>query len=374
VGEIIRKTKQGKFVGWYLRYIDADGKRKQRASRQPSHAEARRMLIEIEARVARGMVGIEERRPELALTVEELFTRFTTECHNPRCKNITAYRRKCSMELRRVNCEASQFARLNISAVTSTHVAKAREALLLRYPAGTVRTTMIALSAAFTWAVREELIEKNPVSGVQRPATPPSRLDFLSADEARKLLDEAERRARTTCTVRDLMWWSRWVAISIGIHTGARKGEIFGLKWSEVDLEGRRLTISRSYATTPKNGKRRHLRLPSALVPLLHEWRERCPSAQYVCPVFLPGQRRWTMANSSDREHGLPGLLRAAGCRPLPRPWHLLRHTFASHFMQSGGNLLALSQILGHNDGKVTMVYAHLSPEYMAEQIDRVKF
>jgi hypothetical protein len=62
MGEVIRKTKGGKFVGWYLRYMDADGKRRQRASKQPSFADAKRMLIEIEARIARGMVPVEAHR------------------------------------------------------------------------------------------------------------------------------------------------------------------------------------------------------------------------------------------------------------------------------------------------------------------------
>lgn len=42
--------------------------------------------------------------------------------------------------------------------------------------------------------------------------------------------------------------------------------------------------------------------------------------------------------------------------------------------MMSGGSLLALSQILGHSDVKVTMMYAHLSSDFLAEQIDKVKF
>jgi hypothetical protein len=53
MGENVKKTKGGKFVGWYLRYVDIDGRRKQRASKQPTYAEAKRMLVEIEARIAR---------------------------------------------------------------------------------------------------------------------------------------------------------------------------------------------------------------------------------------------------------------------------------------------------------------------------------
>jgi site-specific recombinase XerD len=71
---------------------------------------------------------------------------------------------------------------------------------------------------------------------------------------------------------------------------------------------------------------------------------------------------------------GLPEILAAAGIRPIARPWHTLRHTMASHYMMAGGSLLALSKILGHSDIKVTMIYAHLSPDFMAAEMDRLKF
>jgi site-specific recombinase XerD len=44
---------------------------------------------------------------------------------------------------------------------------------------------------------------------------------------------------------------------------------------------------------------------------------------------------------------------------------HVLRHTFAAHFMMSGGNILALQKILGHHDIKMTMRYAHIAPDHL---------
>ena len=61
MGEVIKKVKGDRFIGWYLRFVDSDGKRKQRASGQPTHGQAKRMLTEIEARIARGTLGIPER-------------------------------------------------------------------------------------------------------------------------------------------------------------------------------------------------------------------------------------------------------------------------------------------------------------------------
>lgn len=57
-----------------------------------------------------------------------------------------------------------------------------------------------------------------------------------------------------------------------------------------------------------------------------------------------------------------------SGRRVLPRGQltHILRHTFAAHFMMSGGNILALQKILGHHDIKMTMrCYAHLAPDHL---------
>lgn len=48
---------------------------------------------------------------------------------------------------------------------------------------------------------------------------------------------------------------------------------------------------------------------------------------------------------------------------------HVLRHTFASHFMMNGGNILALQKILGHQSLTMTMRYAHLAPDHLAEAI-----
>ena len=52
---------------------------------------------------------------------------------------------------------------------------------------------------------------------------------------------------------------------------------------------------------------------------------------------------------------------------PSGQASHVLRHTFASHFMMGGGNILALQKALGHTDIKQTMVYAHLSPDHLVE-------
>jgi site-specific recombinase XerD len=60
-------------------------------------------------------------------------------------------------------------------------------------------------------------------------------------------------------------------------------------------------------------------------------------------------------------------LQRAGIETPAGQLIHVLRHTFASHFMMNGGNILVLQRILGHTDIKVTMRYAHFAPDHLAE-------
>ncbi len=71
---------------------------------------------------------------------------------------------------------------------------------------------------------------------------------------------------------------------------------------------------------------------------------------------------------------GLPQLLELAGVRVPVHPWHAMRHTFASHYVMQGGNILALQKILGHSDVKVTMIYAHLAPDFLGTEMERVRF
>lgn len=370
MGEVIRKLKNGKFIGWYVRYVDADGRRKQRASHQQTAQLARRMLVEIEARVARGKAGIVVEAESSSLTVKELFAVFLERVNSPRLKDLTKYRSRLALVLRRVENKVPQIVKLRACDVRQAHVAQIRDVLSRTYPNGTVRNTLSGLSAAFSWALREGMLERHPCRGVEQPPPPLRTDEWLSAAEIGKLLAEAERRG-----AKSLKWASRHVAIALGVYLGLRRGEIWGLRWRDVDLTHGRVTIARSYATTPKNGKARHLKLPAGLVPILQAWRERCPSTgeDVVCPAPDP-RGRWQLLKDRNRPLGLPALLDAAGVKTIPRAWHGLRHSFASNFLLQGGSVLALQKILGHSKLETTMIYAHLSAEFVDGAIEKLRY
>jgi integrase len=149
-----------------------------------------------------------------------------------------------------------------------------------------------------------------------------------------------------------------------------RKGELLGLRWQDLNLEMQRLTVARSYAALPKSGKARHLRLPSACMPALRTWKAICPTTREGLVFPLPGS-----GPRPERSMlGLNKLLTAAGVRVPAHPWHAIRHTFASHFIMAGGNILTLQKILGHSDVKMTLIYAHLAPDYLGQEMERIRF
>lgn len=369
MGDIVKKSRDGKFIGWYVRFVDVDGRRKQRASHQPTKALAKTLLVEIEARVARGLVGMPDPEPASAreITVAELCERYVTQYSRPRIKNLTLYRTEQKSALRRV---MPLLGPRPVRSVTSRDIARLRDELLATYKPNTVMSTLRPLSTAFAWGAREGIIDcPNPCAQVERPRRE-SLLEFLDQQAVQRLVTEAEAAARQT---DEHAAWLRYVAIVFTLHTGVRKGELLGLRWQDLDLATRRLDIARSYRLLPKSSAVRHLKLPTTTVPLLAEWRLRCPKTPdgLVFPVSAKGRLR--MGRKLDML-GLPELLTETMTRPLQRPWHALRHTFASHFVMSGGNILTLQKILGHADIKMTLVYAHLAPDFLGEEMDRLRY
>ena len=366
MGDIIRLVRRGRFIGYYVRYKDSDGRRKMRASHQPTRELARRYLLEVEGRVARGAIGIPApaaQRP----TAGTLIERFLGEYTRPGIKDLAKYRQRAGVALRRV---LPVLGALRSDAIGGTEIGRLRAALQRKWAPGTVGLSLTYCKIVFGWAVRQGLVGNNPFGRIELPRRSPA-ASFWSAEEVRSLLATADRLgAAGPVASRALR-----AAVHLAVRTGLRKGELLGLRWTDVELSSGRLTIARSFAATPKSGRPRHLRLPAEVVPILAEWQKECPKTREA--VVFPLRSRsgvWGMARTAACMAGLPRLLSAAGCRPLGHPFHALRHTFASHYIMQGGSLAVLQQILGHSDVKHTLIYAHLAPDFLNAEMSRIKF
>jgi integrase len=153
-------------------------------------------------------------------------------------------------------------------------------------------------------------------------------------------------------------------------YTGLRRGEACGLRWSNVDLERRLITVRRSYAGPTKSGKDRMVPISAELVPILKQHKLADPwKSDLVFPwddgeMISPDARLRDIVNEACTRCNIPRIRT-----------HDLRHVFASYFVMGGGDIFTLQRILGHSTPQITSdTYAHLSPGHLAGTADRVSF
>jgi integrase len=147
--------------------------------------------------------------------------------------------------------------------------------------------------------------------------------------------------------------------IIVAVHTGARKGNLFSLKWTQVDLQGGTFTIP-----LEKSGKKRVVVLNSAAKEaLLTIKRESKVVSQYV---FCTPQGK-CLKNNFDRRYWRPTLKRAG----IPDfRFHDLRHTFTSRLVAKGVHSLMVQQAGGWADGRMLQRYVHHEPNQMRAALE----
>lgn len=381
MGDVVTRTLADGTKRHYIRYVDVDGVRRMKDSKQKTRAEAKAYLATVEANVAKGQAGIKvatpEERARKTVTVADLVRRFLGEIDGepgyapPKIKNVKMYRHDARKNFNRL---PKSFTSRAAASITTGDVERLRDELSPRLAGASVVQVLATLSKLYTWSRKVGLIDvANPVSGVERPRTASS-FDYLDGAEVGRLLALAEHEAKA----RGASWEarSRWPMVATAIYGGLRKGELYGLRRSDVALEAGRLDVLRSYELLPKSGKPRHVPIHPELARALRWWRDQgAPDCDGLLFAVQGERGGWRMGAVEDT-HGLAELLTRAECK-LPadgHPWHMLRHTFASHYVMAGGSLLALQRLLGHATPMMTQRYAHLAPDHLAGEVARMSF
>ncbi len=209
----------------------------------------------------------------------------------------------------------------------------------------TIHYTLAIIRQVFNYAIRHGFFAgDNPVKKVKKPTTDNRRTRFLSHVEAELLLAEIKKRSPQT---HDMTMLS--------LHTGMRAGEIFSLRWGDVDFQRGIITL-----WDTKNSHTRPAFITEAVKDILFARR---PKEFEPTDLVFPGRGGVKIKQISDTfNRAVSNLGLNAGISD-PRQkvvFHTMRHTFASWLVENGTDLYAVKELLGHNDFKMTSRYAHL--------------
>ncbi len=241
--------------------------------------------------------------------------------------------------------------------VTPARIAEARDVLLSettyrntpRSPATTNRY-LAALGAAMTRAVREwHWLDDNPVRKVTKNKESLGRTRFLSRDELTALFDACanSKMAELSLIVR------------LAVSTGMRRGEILGLRWSDVHLDRSVVTIEHT-----KNGERRTVPIGVVVRAMLIEHRGDQTDESAIVFNGNRGSRPIEVRDAFE-----DALKRA---RIENATFHTLRHTTASYLAMSGATLSDIAAVLGHKTLAMVKRYSHVSEQHTAGVLERM--
>ena len=214
----------------------------------------------------------------------------------------------------------------------------------------TVNRYCAALSHCFTIAVKEwGWMQDNPLMKIKKFKEPRGRVRFLSEEEREKFLQVCQESSSPFL----------YILVVLGISTGARKMEIAGLKWEDVDLSRSMIILHDT-----KNGDRRSLPLVGIAKDLMKtHYKNRNENTNLVFPAK-------NLQNPIDIRTPFETALQRAEIKDFK--WHDLRHSCASYLAMNGATLAEIAGVLGHKTLSMVKRYSHISDAHTAGVVERM--
>jgi len=285
--------------------------------------------------------------------------------------------------VRRMQTCFEEFENLKLTELSAWKIEKWRSLRLKKGNCAlTVNRSVSMLKASLSKAVEWGMIDAHPLAKVKPlKVDSAANIRFLSDIEEKTLrdtLDVRERQIREErrshnnwCLSRgydvypdlDQVTYADYLKpmVLVSVNTGIRRGELFNLKWDNIDFARKILTID---GNTAKSGKTRHIPLNKEALETLRFWRSQTDK---LSALVFPNKDGTRFDNIRKCWEGLLDLAKIENFR-----WHDLRHHFASKLVMLGVDLNTVRELLGHGDIKMTLRYAHLAPKVKADAVAKL--
>ncbi len=267
-------------------------------------------------------------------------------------RTLTAYQR--DLELFMQFLEAEEIDRPE--QITQHHI---RAFIAQRHRQGlggkSLQRLLSAIRSLFRWMLREGLAEHNPATPVRAPKSPRHLPATMDADSIGQLLDIP---CDTPLAIRDK------AIMELFYSSGLRLSELATLRWEQLDLASGMVTV------TGKGNRTRMVPVGRMASEALLEWRKvRGEFTSFEQPFVFVSQRGNPIATRTIQAR-IRYWAKRQGIPQNIYP-HLLRHSFASHMLESSGDLRAVQELLGHADISTTQIYTHLDFQHLAKVYDK---
>ncbi|MFO7889897.1 MAG: tyrosine-type recombinase/integrase [bacterium] len=327
-----RKTKGG--YTWIVDYYHK-GRRHRKSTGTSNRKQAELILKDIEVRIAKGNFGFNDHKK---VNLSEFKAEYLEYSKSRKADN--SYR----ADKYSLNLFFDYLKDIYLHRITVADIENFITKRLQTVKESTVNVNLRHLKSAFEKAVASEHIPENPFKKVKLLKVKNSNIPkFFTKDQIKELLNIIPEGA-----FKNLIYFY--------LYTGCRRNEALNITWDEINLNSGKVTFKET-----KSGNDRKVPFNGYLTKMLNamDKQEDRPfpfRGDYVTHKFKKYLRKTEIKNKEDLNV------------------HSLRHTFASHLVMAGVNLLTVSKLLGHSSVKVTEVYAHLIPDHLKTAVEHIKF
>lgn len=221
--------------------------------------------------------------------------------------------------------------------------------------ARSLHRALSSIRGFYKFLQREGLVENNPVTDVSAPSVEKKLPNLLDVDEINRLLTEGPQNP---LKLRDR------AMMELMYSSGLRLAELVNLDINAIDISQGQVYV------LGKGNKSRYLPIGAAACKALRRWLDARPNivAENESAVFV--NNRGKRLSSRAVQQRMAQSAREQGLDKHVHP-HMLRHSFASHLLESSGDLRAVQEMLGHADISTTQIYTHLDFQHLAQVYDR---
>ena len=261
---------------------------------------------------------------------------------------------------RDLNCLSTYCESKSISLWTDLKQTDIRSYMASRHRQGLSSTSLqrelSAIRSFFNFLLKNQLTDNNPGQYIKAPKKTRKLPKTLDVDQIKSLL---EAGTNSTIEIRDLAMFELFYS------SGIRLSELAQLNLTDIDLTDKTLMVR-----SGKGGKSRMLPIGSKAVAAINTWLEHRIKSITSTETALFISTRGTRLGQRSIELRLKQWCKKKGIAENIHP-HMLRHSFATHLLESSQDLRAVQELLGHSNISTTQIYTHLDFQHLADVYDR---